>query len=73
MFITALGTAVPPRSFTQSDCWDALQRADRPELTPRTRDELDLTLTEAQRLQRPGERDSRRRVERIAGIRRARL
>ena len=37
MFITGLGTAVPPRSFTQSDCWDALERADRPELTPRTR------------------------------------
>jgi predicted naringenin-chalcone synthase len=37
MFISGLGTAVPPRSFTQSDCWDALQRADRPELTPRTR------------------------------------
>jgi polyketide synthase Type III len=37
MFITGLGTAVPPRSFTQSDCWEALQRADRPEITPRTR------------------------------------
>jgi alkylresorcinol/alkylpyrone synthase len=37
MFLTGLGTAVPPRSFTQSDCWDALERADRPELTPRTR------------------------------------
>ncbi|HEX7605441.1 MAG TPA: 3-oxoacyl-[acyl-carrier-protein] synthase III C-terminal domain-containing protein [Usitatibacter sp.] len=37
MFITGLGTAVPPRSFTQTDCWEALQRADRPEITPRTR------------------------------------
>jgi 3,5-dihydroxyphenylacetyl-CoA synthase len=36
-FITGLGTAVPPRSFTQRECWEALQRADRPELTPRTR------------------------------------
>src|SRR5258708_11316314 len=37
MFISGLGTAVPPRSFTQSDCWAALERADRPEITPRTR------------------------------------
>ncbi len=37
MFITGLGTAVPPRSFTQRECWDALQRADRPEITRRTR------------------------------------
>ena len=37
MFIVGLGTAVPPRSFTQRDCWEALQRADRPELTARTR------------------------------------
>jgi polyketide synthase Type III len=37
MFITGLGTAVPPRSFTQVDCWEALQRAERPEITPRTR------------------------------------
>lgn len=37
MFITGLGTAVPPRSFTQSDCWEALRRADRPEITARTR------------------------------------
>ena len=37
MFITGLGTAVPPRSFTQADCWQALQRAQRPEITPRTR------------------------------------
>lgn len=37
MFITGLATAVPPRSFTQRECWDALKRARRPELTPRTR------------------------------------
>ena len=36
-FITALGTAVPPRSYTQRDCWEALQRADPPELTPQAR------------------------------------
>ena len=37
MFITGLGTAVPPRSFTQRECWEALQRAERAEITPRTR------------------------------------
>jgi predicted naringenin-chalcone synthase len=37
MFITGLGTAVPPRSFTQAECWEALRRAERPEITPRTR------------------------------------
>src|SRR4029079_3023307 len=37
MFITGLGTAVPPRSYTQRECWEALQRANRPEITPRTR------------------------------------
>jgi predicted naringenin-chalcone synthase len=36
-FIRALGTASPPASFTQKECWEALQRADRPELTARTR------------------------------------
>src|ERR1700716_225101 len=45
MFIVGLGTAVPPKSFTQSDCWDALQRADRPELTVRTRAILEGILT----------------------------
>ncbi|MEP7070600.1 MAG: hypothetical protein ABI789_15230, partial [Usitatibacter sp.] len=45
MFIVGLGTAVPPKSFTQSECWDALQRADRPELTPRTRSILQGILT----------------------------
>jgi predicted naringenin-chalcone synthase len=37
MYFHGLGIAVPPRSFTQRECWEALQRADRPELTPRTR------------------------------------
>src|SRR5688572_23855704 len=37
MHIVGLGTAVPPRSFTQRECWEALQRTERPELTPRTR------------------------------------
>jgi len=37
MFISGLGTAVPPRSFSQHECWEALQRANRPELTARTR------------------------------------
>jgi predicted naringenin-chalcone synthase len=45
MFITGLGTAVPPRSFTQRECWEALQRAERPELTPRTRAILQGILT----------------------------
>jgi 3,5-dihydroxyphenylacetyl-CoA synthase len=37
MFIVSLGTAVPPRSFTQAECWEALKRAERPEITARTR------------------------------------
>jgi polyketide synthase Type III len=37
MFIVSLGTAVPPHSFTQAECWEALQRAERPEITARTR------------------------------------
>lgn len=37
MFIDALGTAVPPRSFSQRDCWEALQRVEHPALTARTR------------------------------------
>ena len=40
MYLTGLGTAVPPRSFTQPECWEALQRADRPELDARTRSVL---------------------------------
>jgi alkylresorcinol/alkylpyrone synthase len=37
MYFAGLGTAVPERSFTQAECWQALQRANRPEITPRTR------------------------------------
>lgn len=40
MYLSGLGTAVPPRSFTQPECWEALQRADRPELDARTRSVL---------------------------------
>src|SRR5512143_2016581 len=45
MFLVGLSTAVPPRSFTQAQCWEALQRAERPELTPRTRAILQGILT----------------------------
>jgi len=45
MFVVGLGTAVPPRSFTQAECWEALQRVERPELTPRTRAILQGILT----------------------------
>jgi len=45
MFLVGLGTAVPKRSFTQAECWEALQRADRPELTPRIRAILQGILT----------------------------
>jgi len=37
MFVAGLGTAVPERSFTQAECWQALQRANRPEISPRMR------------------------------------
>src|SRR5258706_15122278 len=37
MYFAGLGTAVPERSFTQAECWQALQRANRPEITPRAR------------------------------------
>ena len=42
------------------------------ELAPRAEHELDLALAEAQGLQCPGECDSRRRMERVARIRRTR-
>jgi polyketide synthase Type III len=45
MFVSGLGTAVPPRSFTQPECWEALQRADRPELNARARAILQGILT----------------------------
>ena len=45
MFFSGLGTAVPARSFTQAECWEALKRADRPELNARTRAILQGILT----------------------------
>jgi predicted naringenin-chalcone synthase len=36
-FLRALGTAVPPATFTQRECWEALQGAELPQLTPRSR------------------------------------
>lgn len=45
MFFSGLGTAVPPRSFSQPECWEALERADRPELDARTRALLRGILT----------------------------
>ncbi|MFL5578959.1 MAG: type III polyketide synthase [Gemmatimonadaceae bacterium] len=45
MFVSGLGTAVPARSYTQPECWEALQRADRPELNARTRAILHGILT----------------------------
>ena len=37
MYVAGLGTAVPESSFTQAECWQALQRANRPEISPRMR------------------------------------
>ncbi len=45
MFLAALQTAVPQRRFTQAECWEALQRADRPELNARVRSILQGILT----------------------------
>ena len=45
MYVSSLATAVPPRSFTQPECWDALRRANRPELDARTRAILRGILT----------------------------
>ena len=45
MFFTALQTAVPERRFTQAECWQALQRVDRPELNARVRSILQGILT----------------------------
>src|SRR5262245_426215 len=37
MFIIGLGTAAPPKRYTQPECWDAFQRAGSfPGLTPRS-------------------------------------
>src|SRR5436190_23166150 len=45
MFLAGLQTAVPKRRFTQRECWEALQRADRPELNARVRSILQGILT----------------------------
>jgi len=45
MFLAGLQTAVPSQRFTQRDCWEALQRADRPELNVRVRSILEGILT----------------------------
>jgi predicted naringenin-chalcone synthase len=45
MYFAGLGTAVPGKSFTQAECWQALERARRPEITPRTRAVLQGILT----------------------------
>jgi predicted naringenin-chalcone synthase len=38
MFIIGLGTAVPPRHYTQRECWDALENwPEFPQLKPRSR------------------------------------
>jgi alkylresorcinol/alkylpyrone synthase len=37
VFIHGLSTAVPQNSYTQRECWEALQHVERPELTPRVR------------------------------------
>jgi alkylresorcinol/alkylpyrone synthase len=44
MYLSGLSTAVPERSYTQPECWEALQRADRPELDARTRATLQRIL-----------------------------
>ncbi len=45
MFLTGLQTAVPANRFTQAQCWEALKRADRPELNARVRSILQGILT----------------------------
>jgi len=45
MFINGLGTAVPPRSFSQRECWEALGHIDHPALTRRVRAVLEGILT----------------------------
>lgn len=46
MFIAGLGTATPPRSYQQSECWDALQGSTEfHELQPRSRAILRKVLT----------------------------
>jgi predicted naringenin-chalcone synthase len=46
MFIIGLGTAAPPRRYTQAECWDALQNSARfQELSSRSRAILRKVLT----------------------------
>jgi len=48
MFITGLGTAAPEQRYTQSECWEALQKSSRfKDLTPRSRAVLKKVLTGA--------------------------
>ena len=45
MFITGLGLALPPRRFTQTECWEAFQAAPQfARLTPRSRKLLQKVL-----------------------------
>jgi alkylresorcinol/alkylpyrone synthase len=45
MFIIGLGTATPPQSYAQRECWDALQNAPQfPKLKPRSRAILQKVL-----------------------------
>jgi len=46
MFLTGLGTAVPPRRFTQMECWAALQQSPQfPQLNARSRALLKKVLS----------------------------
>src|ERR1051325_8654549 len=46
MFIIGLGTAAPPRRYTQAECWGALQNSARfQQLAPRSRAVLRKVLT----------------------------
>ncbi len=46
MFITGLGTAAPPRRYTQRECWEALQESEEfPRLTARSRAIVKKVLT----------------------------
>lgn len=46
MFIVGLGTAAPPKTYAQRDCWDAVQQARQfQDLTPRSRAILKKVLT----------------------------
>ena len=46
MFITGLGTAVPPQRFTQAECWDGIRASPQfPALSPRSHAILRKVLT----------------------------